>query len=120
VYHPVLKKTVDKTYKGQYALQLTLADLSKAVHIRKDDLAYTLGQMGFLSYRRPAPGPPPGDTSRLDHKHELSQDDKDMQRDPPGELDGLEVVVTNEMVDEAFVRWRAYPKALLDESYCLL
>jgi hypothetical protein len=103
--------------KDQYSFETTLPDLAKAAHLRVDDLAYTLTELGFLKHRRPV--------SSGEGEEELAADEIEVvprQRGPEevGEWSGVEVVISRDMVDKAWDRWGVRDKGVLDESCCLL
>ena len=88
--------------KGQYAITSSIVEVAKAMHLRPDDVAYTLLELGFLRHRRGADG-------------ETAADDDEL-----GDWKGVEVVVTREMVEGAWEKWRVREKPLLNEASVLL
>lgn len=65
-----------------------------------------LEELGFLRHRRAV--------SR--QKHEGEEDDGE----EPGEWTDVEIVITQDEVEEAAAKWRVKDKPLLEEQYCLL
>ncbi|KAL7420845.1 hypothetical protein Q5752_004798 [Cryptotrichosporon argae] len=92
--------------KGQYAVATTLADLARACHLRTDDVALTLTELGFLKHRRMRTGQDAeaGDTGQARN----------------GEWSNVEVVISKEAVEDACRVWRVKDAPLLDENYVLL
>ncbi|WVQ96586.1 hypothetical protein IAU59_003691 [Kwoniella sp. CBS 9459] len=39
-------------YRGQQRINMTLKEISRGCHLRTDDVAFTLSELGFLNYRR--------------------------------------------------------------------
>lgn len=84
-------------------MTLSLADIAKACHLRADDTAFALAELGFLRYRRVTTG-----SQDLDDDHDL------------GEWKDVEVVISREMVDGMWSKWRVREEGMLSEKYVLL
>ena len=105
---------------GQYSISLTLADLAKACHLRSDDVASTLSQLGFLDHRRKLPKTEP----KINHTQEADEEDHE-EVEETGDADGdewtnTEVVITREGIEREWSRWKIRPAGVLDESCVLL
>lgn len=117
-----LAKIHDPSHKGQYAISLSLAELAKLCHIRIDDTAFTLSELGFFKNRRE----PIIYKSRL-RRRRLSADEAEgsveeapVEEQDMGEWRDVEVVITRSMVDEQWDKWRVKEKGVLEESCVLL
>jgi histone acetyltransferase MYST1 len=120
---------VKEFQSGQYSFSTTLAEIASVCHIRIDDAAFTLAELGFLQHRRPAKTAN-GRSKRKrlskslangdgNHGEEADEDDEAVAVDY-GEWKDVEVVITREMVDAAWKEWRVKEKGVLDESCVLL
>ncbi|OCF35056.1 hypothetical protein I316_03096 [Kwoniella heveanensis BCC8398] len=136
-------------YKGQQSINTTLKEISEACHLRTDDVAFTLSELGFLNHRRIAQSPEDNRSrngashsamsgtssaalqSSHSHGHARShfggEDDLDGESGRGGDYEvdlgewkDIEVVITRGMVDEAAEKWRVKDKGVLDEKYVLL
>lgn len=117
-------------HKGQYALALTLASLAKACHLRVDDTAFALAELGLLMHRRSITMPAPsrkritGDEFRSEDL--VTENGQDAVALPEAleavaeEWDGVEVVICKEDVERLCVDWNVRDKPILDEQYVLL
>jgi len=128
-------KIKDPIHKGQYAVAFSLADLAKACHLRIDDTAFTLSELGFLRHRR-APvrfdnrlrrrrrgGEKTEDDEKEDEEGDGDDDDDDDaegDRADLGEWEGVEIVITRGMVDEMWTKWRVKDQGVLEEDCVLL
>lgn len=102
-------------YRGQYSVSLRLSALAKACHLRVDDTAFALGELGFLSNQRPLhPQGGGADTNGDEFLTTGTGQGREL-----GECSAKEVVVSLEQVDEAWSQWRIREKGVLDED-CLL
>jgi len=107
---------------GQYSISLTLADLAKACHLRSDDVASTLSQLGFLNHRRKLPKTEP----QPDHTQEADEEDHEEAKEAgDGDGDGdewtnTEVIITREGIEREWLKWKIRPAGVLDESCVLL
>ena len=115
-----------KTMSGstaQYSISLSLCDLAKACHLRTDDVASTLSQLGFLRHRRPLPtpaAPKPKPELALDGG---DQEDGEDAKPALGDLDewtNTEIVICREAVEREWTKWKVRPFGVLDESCVLL
>ena len=107
---------------GQYSISLTLADLAKACHLRSDDVASTLSQLGFLNHRRKLPKlePKPDPTQEVE-KEDQAGEEEVIEGDGDGdEWVNTEVVITREGVEREWLKWKVRPTGVLDESCVLL
>lgn len=114
---------------GQYTVTLSLSEIAKVCHLRIDDTAFTLSELGFLHQRRAATFPiqrnshihgegyhPPGTTADGEEPSgEDSIEDEDL-----GEWKDIEVVVSRGMVEVAWEKWRVKERGVLDEDCVLL
>lgn len=96
-------KSHDPIHKNQYTIALNLATLAKACHLRIDDAAFALAELGFLRHRRGT-----NSSRRSTDEHEL------------GEWKDVEVVVSRETVEEMWRKWRIREKGVLAEECMLL
>ncbi|RSH90756.1 hypothetical protein EHS25_009931 [Saitozyma podzolica] len=112
------------SFKGQYAIALSLSDIARACHLRPDDTAFTLTELGFLQHRRPITSQPQKRKRRDDANGEGDAEQGSEagggQETDLGEWKGVEVVITREAVEEMWVKWRVRDKAVLEEEYVLL
>lgn len=102
---------------GQYSISLTLADLAKACHLRSDDVASTLSQLGFLNHRRKLPKTEPetNHTRELDEEdHEEAEEAGDRDRDG-NEWTNTEVIITREGIEREWAKWKIRSAGVLDE-----
>ncbi|KAL1408067.1 hypothetical protein Q8F55_004864 [Vanrija albida] len=110
-----LTKRLDPVHKGQYAITTTLSTLARAAHLRTDDVALTLEELGFLKQRH---------SIQRKASKRRDEDDEDHHDDDDGEALGewkdVEVVITREGVDEQWDKWRVRDAGVLDEKYSLL
>ncbi|WVQ84256.1 hypothetical protein IAT38_006408 [Cryptococcus sp. DSM 104549] len=126
-------KTPVTGQKGEYSFTLSLADIAKACHLRIDDTAFTLSELGFLQNRRAITIPVLSrkKTTRDGHVHgeqiatAASHDGEEVEgeidnEEELGEWKDVEVVIAREMVDEAWAKWRVREHGMLDEAYVLL
>lgn len=126
-----MTKMLDSSHKGQYAIALSLSDLAKACHLRIDDTAFTLSELGFLCHRRA----PVKFEKRLRRKgrseeayeedegegeHERREQGGERDGGDLGEWEGVEVVITRGMVDEMWAKWRVKDQGVLEEDCVLL
>ncbi|ORX37057.1 acyl-CoA N-acyltransferase [Kockovaella imperatae] len=119
---------VKEPHSGQYSISTTLAEIASVCHIRIDDAAFTLAELGFLKHRRPS-NQTDGRSKRkrlaprttTSGDEDCAQDEEDGQ-DPEhlGEWKDVEVVISREMVDEAWRKWGVKEKGVLEESCVLL
>jgi hypothetical protein len=103
----------------QYSISLTLADLAKACHLRSDDVASTLSQLGFLDHRRKLPKAEP----KLNPTQEAADEDQEEEEatiEDGDEWVNTEVVITREGVEREWTKWKVRPTGVLDESCVLL
>ncbi|KAK1925911.1 acyl-CoA N-acyltransferase [Papiliotrema laurentii] len=116
----------EANHPGHYGISLTLTDLAKACHLRVDDTAFTLSELGFLKHHRtPEAYKARLRTTTMARSH---SDDQSFNQDAPQELDedelgqwkDVEVVITKGMVDEQWDKWRVKEHAVLDESCVLI
>jgi histone acetyltransferase MYST1 len=103
-------------FKTHHTLTPTLGDVAKACHLRLDDTAFAMEQLGFLNHTQPR------EEAVL---VQLEGDDASVASeefvvDKEGRWTGLEVVVTREMVLQACTTWNVKPAGVLDEQYVLL
>jgi histone acetyltransferase HTATIP len=126
----IIRKNAIANHKGQYAIALTLQEVAKACHLRVDDTAFTLGELGLLRQRRtvtvrPKMGArkdesmvwPAGSMAPYAGERGEERDGRKMEL---GEWRGVEVVVTWEAVSEMWVKWRVKEKGMLDNDCVLL
>lgn len=115
-----------KTMSGstaQYSISLSLCDLAKACHLRTDDVASTLSQLGFLRHRRPLPTPaaPKSDPElALDGEDQEVGEGAEPTLGDSDEWTNTEVVICREAVEREWTKWKVRPFGVLDESCVLL
>jgi histone acetyltransferase MYST1 len=105
---------------SQYSITLPLSDLAKACHLRVDDVASTLSQLGFLCHRRPLPA-----LAILETEPEQALEDEEDEDAKPAmsdndEWSNTEIVISREHVDREWAKWKVRPMGVLDESCVLL
>lgn len=121
-------------HPGQYTVVLSLSEIAKACHLKIDDIAFTLSELGFLHHRRAATFPiqkrtrnghvhgeghhPPGTTA--DGEGEGPSGEDTIEDEDLGEWKDVEVVVSGEMIEEAWEKWRVKERGVLDEDCVLL
>jgi hypothetical protein len=105
---------------GQYSISLTLADLAKACHLRSDDVASTLSQLGFLNHRRKIPKIEPKTTSTQEVEDEDQEEAEATPEEDGDEWVNMEVVITREGIEREWTKWKVRPTGVLDESCVLL
>lgn len=121
-------------HPGQYTVVLSLLEIAKACHLRIDDIAFTLSELGFLHHHRAATFPiqkrtgngrvhgeghhPPGTTA--DGEGEGPSGEDMIEDEDLGEWKDVEVVVSGEMIEEAWEKWRVKERGVLDENCVLL
>jgi hypothetical protein len=105
---------------GQYSISLTLADLAKACHLRSDDVASTLSQLGFLNHSRKIPKTEPKPTSTQEVEEEDQEEAEEVVEGDGDEWVNTEVVITREGVEREWMKWKVRPTGVLDESCVLL
>ncbi|OXG26275.1 hypothetical protein C359_06512 [Cryptococcus neoformans Bt120] len=126
----VLTKMPITGHPGQYTVALSLMEIAKVCHLRIDDTAFTLSELGFLHQRRAATFPiqrnghvhgegyhPPGTTA--DGGEDPSGEDR-IEDEDLGEWKDTEIVVSRGMVEEAWEKWRVKERGVLDEDCVLL
>lgn len=118
-------KVLDPTHKGQYAISLTLEDLAKACHLRQDDTAFTLSELGFMKNRRdPVAFNNRRRRKRRGDEEEAGTGDADETAEESDseheEWKGVEIVISREMVEEMWIKWKVKEQGVLDESCVLL
>ncbi|ORY24592.1 acyl-CoA N-acyltransferase [Naematelia encephala] len=113
-------KTPDVAYTGQYSVHLSLALLAKACHLRTDDVAFTLTELGFLIHRRDLSTTEIAGSARLFEAPPDPEIKEISAAGEQGEWAGVEVVVDRGMVEEQWKLWRVREKGVLDEQYILL
>ena len=77
-----MTKLPESGHKGQYAVSLSLSDLAKACHLRVDDTAFTLSELGFLRYRRSSEGNP---SKREEDDYDGGSEDDEADTDGKGD-----------------------------------
>lgn len=102
-----LRKRADPSTPGHFSVAAPLGSLARACHLRTDDLQMVLEELGFLRHRRAV--------SRQKQEGEEEDDGEE-----PGEWTDVEIVITQDEVEEAAAKWRVKDKPLLEEQYCLL
>ncbi|KAK6907883.1 hypothetical protein I203_101884 [Kwoniella mangroviensis CBS 8507] len=121
-------------YKGQYSISLDLSTIAKSCHLRLDDISFTLSELGFLTHRRKVQAIQPKKRLRNGHGHGHSalkgesgeeQDDQDEegiddQEEIGEEWKDIEIVISKEMVDEQWKKWRVRDKGVLQDEFVLL
>jgi len=118
-----ITKIFDNSHTGHSSIQTTLSDLAKVAHLRVDDTAFTLTELGFLRHRRPAMAKPEIQKGVGDEDEDIAQmaeGARKLDRDEVGEWQAGEVVITRDMVDEAWLKWGVRDKGVLDETCCIL
>ena len=123
-----MTKILDPTHPGQHAVSRTLADLAKACHLRDDDTAFTLSELGFLKHRRE----PVRFNNRRRRRRRREEDEEGVDGQVEGdeeelgseteheEWKGFEVVISRDMVDSMWDRWKVKEQGVLDETCVLL
>ncbi|TYJ51504.1 hypothetical protein B9479_007922 [Cryptococcus floricola] len=112
-------------HSGQFNIALALSDIAKTCHLRIDDVAFTLSELGFLHHRRAATIPMRKRTRNTHDIHvEEGQggevEEERVEDEDLGEWKGMEVVISKGMVEEAWRRWRVREQGVLEESCVLL
>lgn len=107
-----LVKRPDRSYKGHYSVVTSLESLARACHLRTDDVLLTLDELGFLRRRRKLP---PRPKAVDDEELTANIDAQEL-----GEWHDVEIVISRDMIEEAWAAWRVRDKPVLDEQYCLL
>jgi hypothetical protein len=105
---------------GQYSISLSLADLAKACHLRSDDVASTLSQLGFLNHRRKLPKTEPKSNSTQEIEEEDQEEAEEVVEGDGDEWVNTEVVITREGIEREWAKWKVRPTGVLDESCVLL
>jgi hypothetical protein len=105
---------------SQYSISLSLSDLAKACHLRVDDVASTLSQLGFLRHRRPLPASAePEQALEVEDEEDVVEHAKPVKSDND-EWTNTEIVISREQVDREWTKWKVRPMGVLDESCVLL
>lgn len=99
-----ITKIHDPSLRGQYATNISLGELASACHLRTDDAGFALEELSFLRHRRQATGA----VEKEARKHDL------------GEWQDVRVIVSLEMVDEMWEKWKVREKGVLLEECMLL
>jgi histone acetyltransferase MYST1 len=111
----------DRLHTGQYAITLTLSQLAKAAHLRVDDTAFTVGELGFLKHRRHVQASDRFKDRLLDDELEVTDQNGEAGVGVEGdEWKDLEIVISRDLVDDAWVKWGVREKGVLDLDCCLL
>jgi hypothetical protein len=105
---------------GQYSISLSLADLAKACHLRSDDVASTLSQLGFLNHRRKLPKTEPKSNPTQEVEDEDQEEAEEVVEGDGDEWVNTEVVITREGIEREWSKWKVRPTGVLDESCVLL
>ncbi|WVQ65470.1 uncharacterized protein L199_003646 [Kwoniella botswanensis] len=127
-------KTPIPNYKGQYSLSLDLSTIAKSCHLRLDDVSFTLSELGFLTHRRKVQVIEPKKRLRNGHGHghsalkgELGEEQEDQdeegideQEEIGEEWKDIEIVISKDMVDEQWMKWRVRDKGVLQDEFVLL
>lgn len=98
-----ITKSHDSNFKGQYTAVVSLGTLAQGCHLRTDDTAFALAELGFLRHRR-------NTNAAIEAKEEHDL----------GEWKDVEMVVSREMVEEMWATWKVREKGVLAEEYMLL
>lgn len=98
-----LVKLRDDRHKDQHHVKLTLKDMAMACHLRADDVAYTLGELGLLRYR----------TALANVPRKVTETDM-------SDWSSVEVVITRETVNDLCEKWKVKDRGVLDETCVLL
>lgn len=102
---------------GQYSISLSLSDLAKACHLRSDDVASTVSQLGFLRHRRKLPTLKP--VPLFAEEAEGEEDQKDVEGDRD-EWSNTEIIISREGIEREWEKWKVRPMGVLDEACVLL
>jgi hypothetical protein len=105
---------------GQYSISLSLADLAKACHLRSDDVASTLSQLGFLNHRRKLPKTEPKPNPTQEVEEEDQEEAEATPEEDGDEWVNTEIIITREGVAREWMKWKVRPTGVLDESCVLL
>jgi hypothetical protein len=105
---------------GQYSISLSLADLAKACHLRSDDVASTLSQLGFLNHRRKLPKTEPKPNPTQEVEEEDQEEAEATPEEDGDEWVNTEIIITREGVEREWMKWKVRPTGVLDESCVLL
>jgi histone acetyltransferase MYST1 len=105
---------------GQYSISLSLADLAKACHLRSDDVAPTLSQLGFLNHRRKIPKTEPKPTQAQEEEEEDREEAEATPEEDGDEWVNTEVIITREGIEREWLKWKVRPSGVLDENCVLL
>lgn len=108
-----LFKRQDQARKGQHSVIATLESLARACHLRTDDVQLVLEELEFLRCRRKLP-------LLAEPVDETEDNSAPVDAEELGEWHGVEVVISRDMVDSMWRKWRVREEAVLDERYCLL
>lgn len=121
-------------HKGQYSLILTLSALAAACHLRVDDTAFTLAELGVLRNRRTVTVPAPSKRIRTggddDEEQEYRVDAGDGSSggvpkeagagESLGEWEDVEVVISRDEVERLCGVWGVRECPMLDTEFVLL
>ncbi|WWC71122.1 uncharacterized protein I206_105075 [Kwoniella pini CBS 10737] len=141
------KKIPIINYKGQYTISITLEEISKSCHLRIDDVAFTLCELGFLINRRKIIIQDENEIERNDTKrnkntilsinHNDNNDEENEENDIEEnrklkeikyeheheiseEWKNLEIVITKEMIEIQWNHWKIREKGVLEDEFVLL
>ncbi|WVQ73501.1 hypothetical protein IAR50_003073 [Cryptococcus sp. DSM 104548] len=111
-------------HPGQFNVALALSDIAKTCHLRIDDVAFTLSELGFLHHLRAATVPmrkrTRNDPGNGEEVQGVEEEEDRVEDEDLGEWKGMEVVISKAMVDEAWGKWRVRERGVLEESCVLL
>jgi histone acetyltransferase MYST1 len=118
-----ISKTPSARHPGQHEVRLTLASMAKACHLRVDDTASTLAELGFLQHRRKLgqqESPKPKINVDLPL---LGPDDQEaivVEGPVRSKWTDVEVVISREAIEREWKKWGVREKPVLDEACVLL
>lgn len=115
-----MRRIKEPNRAGQYAVSLNLSDLARAAHLRIDDTAFTMAELGFLQQRRPTTSTTQPQSNEEDVDLDGNADEDEGDNADLGEWKHVELVISRQMVDDAWASWRVRDKGVLDEQYVLL
>lgn len=119
-YQLEMRRIKEPNRAGQYAVSLNLSDLARAAHLRIDDTAFTMAELGFLQQRRPTTSTTQPQSNEEDVDLDGNADEDEGDNADLGEWKHVELVISRQMVDDAWASWRVRDKGVLDEQYVLL
>ncbi|WRT66750.1 uncharacterized protein IL334_003713 [Kwoniella shivajii] len=121
-------KTPIVSHRGQYSITLNLMEIAKAVHLRIDDVSFTLSELGLLSHRRDMTRTSSSarnasgnvDGNRKENGNGAASGEEGKRDETEGEWKDIEIVISRDMIDDLWKKWNVRDKGVLEEEYVLL